>query len=85
MALGYYWSILLMVSMPFLLLGGGSLLIWRELRKARKAAEIQASTLDTAQPTCDPAPLKAARGEFASGSFTPAPSAPREGVRETVS
>jgi hypothetical protein len=35
----YMWSILFMLSMPFTLLGGFSLYMWREVRKARQQAE----------------------------------------------
>jgi uncharacterized membrane protein len=40
MVRGYFWSILFMMSMPFLILGGLSALLWWEVRKAkRKQAE----------------------------------------------
>jgi hypothetical protein len=32
---GYFWSILFMMSMPFLILGGLSALFWWEVRKAK--------------------------------------------------
>ena len=35
MVRGYFWSILFMMSMPFLILGGLSLLFYLEVRKAR--------------------------------------------------
>ena len=38
LAEGFYWSILFMMSMPFVILGGLSLLFWLEIRKARRAA-----------------------------------------------
>jgi hypothetical protein len=41
---GYFWSILFMMSMPFLILGGLSALFWWEIRKAKlqKLHEAQA-------------------------------------------
>ena len=44
LAEGFYWSILFMMSMPFVILGGLSLLCWLEIRKARRAAETAAAT-----------------------------------------
>jgi hypothetical protein len=38
LAEGFYWSILFMMSMPFAILGGLTLLCWLEIRKARRAA-----------------------------------------------
>jgi hypothetical protein len=38
LAEGFYWSILFMMSMPFVILGGLTLLCWLEIRKARRAA-----------------------------------------------
>ena len=35
MVRGYFWSILFMMSMPFLILGGLGLLFYSEVRKAR--------------------------------------------------
>ena len=37
MVRGYFWSILFMMSMPFLILGGLSTLFWWEIRKAKLA------------------------------------------------
>jgi hypothetical protein len=37
MVRGYFWSILFMMSMPFLILGGLSALFWWEVRKAKLA------------------------------------------------
>lgn len=42
LAEGFYWSILFMMSMPFLILGGLTLLCWLEIRKARRAAAASA-------------------------------------------
>jgi hypothetical protein len=42
LAEGFYWSILFMMSMPFLVLGGLTLLCWLEIRKARRAAAASA-------------------------------------------
>lgn len=52
LATGFYWSILFMMSMPFVILGGLSLLCWLEIRKARRAAETAAATAhqDLSQP-----------------------------------
>jgi hypothetical protein len=33
---GYFWSIVFMMSMPFLILGGLSALFWWEVRKAKR-------------------------------------------------
>ncbi len=38
MVSGYFWSILFMMSMPFLILSGLSLMFYLEVRKARRAA-----------------------------------------------
>lgn len=35
MVRGYFWSIIFMMSMPFLILGGLSALFWWEVRKAK--------------------------------------------------
>lgn len=35
MVRGYFWSIIFMMSMPFLILGGLSTLFWWEIRKAK--------------------------------------------------
>jgi hypothetical protein len=43
LAEGFYWSILFMMSMPFVILGGLSLLFWLEIRKARRAANASAA------------------------------------------
>lgn len=43
LATGFYWSILFMMSMPFVILGGLSLLCWLEIRKARRTAEAAAA------------------------------------------
>jgi hypothetical protein len=42
LAEGFYWSILFMMSMPFLILGGLTLLCWLEIRKARRATAASA-------------------------------------------
>ena len=41
MARGFYYSILFMMSMPFLLLGSFTSLMYVQVRKARRAAENQ--------------------------------------------
>ena len=40
---GFMWSILFMMSMPFLLLGGFGTYLWYIVRRARLAAEAQAA------------------------------------------
>jgi hypothetical protein len=46
---GFMWSILFMMSMPFLLLGGFGTYLWYIVRRARLAAEAQAATQAAAQ------------------------------------
>jgi heme/copper-type cytochrome/quinol oxidase subunit 2 len=55
---GYFWSIMFMMSMPFLLLGGLTTYFYLEVRKARVAASAAAhrepassAPLDTATAT----------------------------------
>lgn len=36
---GFFWSIVFMMSMPFALIGSFGLYAWRQVRKARAAAE----------------------------------------------
>lgn len=52
LAEGFYWSILFMMSMPFVILGGLTLLFWLEIRKARRAAAavVSAAPQDLSQP-----------------------------------
>ena len=50
---GYFWSILFMMSMPFLLLGSFSGYMYLAVRKARREQEAKAAeqnALSTAQP-----------------------------------
>lgn len=42
MARGYFWSILFMMSMPFLIAGGLGTYFYLEIRKARRRAELMA-------------------------------------------
>lgn len=35
--LGFYWSILFMMAMPFLLFGGLAFMMWNSIRRARRA------------------------------------------------
>ena len=44
---GYFWSILFMMSMPFLILGGLGTMFYLDVRRARK--------LQTAKPQSEPA------------------------------
>ena len=37
-SLGYYWSILFMIAMPFLIFAGWAFFIWRALRKQTSAS-----------------------------------------------
>lgn len=54
LARGYFYSILLMLGMPFTLAGSFGLYMWRELRRARHQAESGgAPVLDIRRP--DPA------------------------------
>lgn len=46
---GFMWSILFMMSMPFLLLGGFGTYLWYIVRRARLAAEAQAAADAAAQ------------------------------------
>jgi len=39
---GYFWSIVFMMSMPFLILGGLSTYLYLEVRKAKRVREIHA-------------------------------------------
>jgi heme/copper-type cytochrome/quinol oxidase subunit 2 len=48
MVRGYFWSILFMMSMPFLILGGLSTLFWWEVRKARLAKARNTAMVGTA-------------------------------------
>ncbi len=57
MVRGYFWSILFMMSMPFLILSGMATLFWWEIRKAklqklREAAAMPriSSVVETRQP-----------------------------------
>jgi heme/copper-type cytochrome/quinol oxidase subunit 2 len=45
MVRGYFWSILFMMSMPFLILGGLSTLFWWEIRKAKRKQAAEAAML----------------------------------------
>jgi hypothetical protein len=45
---GYFWSILFMMSMPFLILGGLSALFWWEVRKA-KLKKLREANVDQRQ------------------------------------
>lgn len=40
---GYQWSILFMMSMPFLILAGMSSMFYLDVRRARKRAEMEAA------------------------------------------
>jgi hypothetical protein len=40
---GYQWSIIFMMSMPFLILGGMSTMFYLDVRRARKRQELDAS------------------------------------------
>lgn len=44
---GYFWSILFMMSMPFLLIGSFCLYMWREVRRARQAALQHGSSMES--------------------------------------
>jgi hypothetical protein len=46
---GFMWSILFMMSMPFLLLGGFGTYLWYIVRRARLAAEAQAAATAASQ------------------------------------
>ena len=43
LARGYFYSILLMLAMPFTLVGSFGAYVWREMRRQRLAAEAEAS------------------------------------------
>lgn len=53
---GYYWSILFMMSMPFLILGGISAYFYHEIRRAR------ARQMGLARPTAGDDGLQPTRG-----------------------
>lgn len=40
---GYYWSIIFMMSMPFLILAGLSSMFYLDVRRARKRQELEAA------------------------------------------
>jgi len=51
-ARGYFYSILIMLAMPFTLAGSFGLYVWREIRRQRQAGELVDSTpLPPAQET----------------------------------
>jgi hypothetical protein len=56
LATGFYWSILFMMSMPFVILGGLTLLCWLEVRKARRAAAASADALQNLSQPANAAP-----------------------------
>ena len=45
MVRGYFWSILFMMSMPFLILGGLGSYFYFEIRRARSTGQLNAATL----------------------------------------
>jgi uncharacterized membrane protein YjgN (DUF898 family) len=49
---GFMWSILFMMSMPFLLLGGFGTYLWYIVRRARLAAEAEAAAQAAAASQC---------------------------------
>lgn len=48
---GYFWSILFMMSMPFLILGGLASYFYYEVRKARRLRGSSVPAADLHQPT----------------------------------
>lgn len=55
LAEGFFFSILFMMSMPFVVVGGLALLCWLEIRKARRAATL-AATSEGGRPAANATP-----------------------------
>ena len=55
-ARGYFWSILFMMSMPFLILGGLGSLFYLEVRRARLLQEQATRSDNTIEPVAIPVP-----------------------------
>ena len=48
---GYFWSIIFMMSMPFLILTGLSTMFYLDVRRARRRQELEASPVQDAWAT----------------------------------
>ena len=51
LAEGFFYSIVFMMSMPFVVFGGLALLCWLEIRKARRSANLAATSSGPQAPT----------------------------------